>query len=472
MIGPQLGISRTEISLRAHSRAVIFLLAAGCVCLFLAVETSLVGIVSSFNKPAVGRWLLALDANDPQLQDRLGQAYGAIDPTESVRYLRRATQLSPNSRFYWSDLESACVSEDDQPCADQAGERLVQLCPMVPYYHWDALQHALRNQRLDEVAAQSRRLLELDPSYAAGTWASLQTVMKPEVIFQKVLAEERDAKLEIGYVDFLSEQGENDAAYRIWRLAAADSASFPFSSVAPYLERLIHLGRIEEAVNVWQDLERLGIVKKVETNEVWPVPHAGPAPAAPSLDSGQALKSGAMPPRNEGSLKEKDNLVFNGDFEQAPLRAGFDWRLGPTAFLAVDFSTPGAYHGARCLRVDFTVSRNAEYEPVYQIVPVQPQHAYSLEAFVRSEDITSDTGPCLRVSDTQAGGFADAISETTVGTTPWHSVHLSFSTGPRTQAVRLSFWRPRSRVFPMEISGTAWLDAVSLHETDSAVVPN
>jgi hypothetical protein len=233
----------------------------------------------------------------------------------------------------------------------------------------------------------------------------------------------------------LSDQGDNDTAYRIWRLVVAESRPFPFSSAAPYLERLIALGRIEEAVHVWQDLERLGIVKRYEADE-------------------------------------KDNLIFNGDFEQSPLNAGFDWRVGSGTYLAVDFSAPGAYHGAHCLRVDFTVSRNDEYEPAYQIVPVLPHHAYTLQAYVRSADITSDTGPCLRVSDTQPGGFPDAISDTTVGTTPWHPLRLSFSTGPQTRAVRVSFWRPRSRVFPTEISGTSWLDAVSLHDTNSAVVPN
>ena len=45
-------------------------------------------------------------------------------------------QLSPASRLYWSDLESACESVGDTQCADQARERLLQLCPMVPAYHW------------------------------------------------------------------------------------------------------------------------------------------------------------------------------------------------------------------------------------------------------------------------------------------------------------------------------------------------
>ena len=425
MIRPQLGVARTEISLRAHSRALIFLLAVGCASLFVAAETSLVGIISSFETPSVGRWLLALDADDPRLQRQLGKAYEDIDPAESVRHLRRATQLSPGSRLYWSDLESGCESMADTECIDQAGERLLKLCPMVPFYHWLAAKSSLRTNQLDRALAEFRRLLELDPTYAAATWSSLQTVQKPDPVFQKVLADSADVQLKVGYVDFLSDQGDNDTAYRIWRLVVADSRPFPLSSATPYLERLIGLGRIEEAANVWQDLERLGIVKRYEADE-------------------------------------KDNLIFNGDFEQSPLNAGFDWRAGPLTYLAVDFSAPGAYHGAHCLRVDFTVSRNDEYEPAYQIVLVLPHHAYTLQAYIRSEDITSDTGPCLRVSDTQQPSFPDAISDTTVGTTPWHPLRLSFSTGPQTQAVRLSFWRPRSRVFPTEISGTCWLDAVSL----------
>jgi hypothetical protein len=89
-----------------------------------------------------------------------------------------------------------------------------------------------------------------------------------------------------------------------------------------------------------------------------------------------------------------------------------------------------------------------------------------LEAYVRSEDITSDTGPCLRVSDTHQPSFRDAVSETTVGTTPWHRVRVYFPTGPKTQAVRLSVWRPLGRVFPTEISGSFWLDAVTLEIVD------
>ncbi len=462
MIRPQLGVVRSEISLRAHPRAFFFVLVVGGASLFVAAEAVLLGTVSSFETPEVGRRLLALDAGDPRLQHRLGQAYKDTDPSEGLLHLRRATELSPASRLYWSDLELACESRSDTQCVDQAAEQLARLCPMVPSYHWLMADYYLRTNRLDVALQEFRRLLELDPKYATATWGSLQALQKPETIFQEMLADNRDAKLRVGYVDFLSDQGDHDSAYRIWRLVAADSRPFPFSSAAPYLQRLIDLGRIKEAVNVWQDLERLGIVKTLEAN-VAPRISPASAPALRAAGRAPALAGGATPPEAEGLPNEKGNLVFNGDFEQEPLNAGFDWRAVPTTYLAVDFSAPGAYRGAHCLRVDFTVSRNDEYEPVYQIVPVLPRHAYTLQAFVRSQDITSDSGPCLRVSDTQPGGFPDAVSEITVGTTPWHSVRLSFSTGPHTRTVRLSIWRPRSRVFPTEISGTSWLDAVTLH---------
>ena len=432
MILRQLDVARIEVSLRGRSRSLPFLLAVGAVSLFLAAQVWVVGIASSFERPSTGRLLLALDSNDPQLQHRLGQVYKDIDPAESVRCLRRATELSRYSRLYWSDLASACQLVGDMQCADQATEHLLKLCPMVPYFHQLAAESYLRKNRIEESLAQFRRLLELDPTYATDAWAALGSVFDPDLIFQKVLATSVDSGGQVGYVDFLSAEGDNDAAYRIWGFVAANPGRFPLSSVQPYLERLISLGRIEEAAHVWQDLQRLAIVK-------------GP------------------------DVEEKDNLVFNGDFEQAPLSAGFDWRPGPTNYLALDFAAPGAYHGAHCLRVDFTVGSNNEYELVNQIVPVHSNRTYSLKAYVRSQDITSTSGPSLRVSDTQQRGFADAISETTVGTTKWHPVSLSFSTGPETQSVRISLWRPRGRIFPMEITGSFWLDAVTLECKDCAV---
>jgi hypothetical protein len=420
-----------EIPLRKWFRSLPFLFAIGGVSVFLAAEISRVGEALSFEKAAVGRLLLALEPNDAQFQHRLWQVQKDDSPAQAARHLRRATELSPHSRVYWDDLAAACEAMRDAQCADGAIERLLKLSPMAPNYHELAAESYLRRHRLDDSLAQFRRLLELDSSYARGAWYLLASAANPDEIFQKVLADPIAPAVQVGYVDFLSAQGDNDAAFRIWRRVAANARPFPFASVEPYLERLISLERISEALVVWRNLAELGVIQR-------------PPPGGDS-----------------------DNLSFNGDFEQFPLNGGFDWRWADVlTYLAVDFSAPDAYRGAHCLRIDFAVSQNQEYEPVYQFVPVRPNHTYRLEAYVRSEDITSDTGPCLRVTDTQQPSFRDAVSETTVGTTPWHPVRAYFSTGPKTQAVRISVWRPRGRAFPTEITGSFWLDAVSVESLD------
>lgn len=432
MILRPLCIARIVVSLQKRSRSLLFLLSVSSISLFLAAETALVGVTASFKTPSEGRLILAFDPASPRAQYRLGKVYQDIDPAESVRHLRRATELSPYSRLYWSELASTCESAGDMQCTDQATERLLTLCPMVPLYHWQAAQSYLQERRLDLSLTQFRRLLQLDPTYAWATWASLQTVAQPELIFQKGLAEGVDSEIRVGYVDFLSTQGDYDAAYRIWRLIVNNARPLPFSSAEAYLDRLIDLGRTEEAVHVWQDLERLGVVERPDVGE-------------------------------------KDALIFNGDFERVPLNAGFDWRSNNVAYIRVNFSAFGAFHGTHCVRVDFTGPRNNEYEPVYQIVPVLPNHTYALTAYSRSEDITSESGPRLRVRDTKQPSFQDAITETTVGTTAWHPVRLLFSAGAETRSIRLSVWRPLGRVFPMDISGSFWLDAVSLKCTDCTV---
>jgi hypothetical protein len=115
-------------------RAAVLLLLVAAASVWLAVESLLAGMASSFETPSIGRRLLAWDANDPRLEDQLGQVLKDTDRGEGLRHLERATQLSPASRLYWSDLELACETAGDAQCTDQARERLLHLCPMSPGY--------------------------------------------------------------------------------------------------------------------------------------------------------------------------------------------------------------------------------------------------------------------------------------------------------------------------------------------------
>jgi hypothetical protein len=429
--------SNGEFSLRSRGRAIGFLLAVGLAALVIAGEAIRIGIAASFEdsvNPTELRRALTLDPSNPQLHHRLGLVYSYAregnNPSEALQHLRRATELNPHKAIYWLSLASACDSIRDTLCADRALEHALRLSPMTPRFHWIAANRYLLTDRPEAALPQFRLLLEQSSEY---NWPAfrlcLEAVGDPLLVLEKVLPNQAGAKLKLDYVYFLSTQGDADFAFRAWGQTVAAASAFPFSSAGPYLQNLLYFGRYKEAIDVWQDLVRLGIVKK---------PASG----------------------------EPNNLIFNGDFEQVPLNAGFDWRTPEVPYLSLAFPDSGAYQGSRCLRLDYTVGRNDESEAVYQIVPVVPNQGYSLAAYARSNNITSDSGPRLRVLDPACPACLDVSSETTVGTTPWHPVSLKFSTGAQAQVVRVSVWRPRSRTFPTEITGTFWLDTVSLQRLD------
>ena len=179
------GRTSVEISLRGRARSLLFLLFIAGISLCLAAETLLAGSASFLARPEKIRSLMAFDSNDPRLEYRLGRAYEDFDPSEAVKHLRRATELSPDNRRYESYLAISCEAAGDTVCADQTWEHLANLSPEVPVYHWHAGESLLRANRLGESAAQFRRLLDLDSSYGPRAWFALRDVMDPKAIFQK-----------------------------------------------------------------------------------------------------------------------------------------------------------------------------------------------------------------------------------------------------------------------------------------------
>jgi len=428
-----LSVDYVGFSLKSRRRSGWFLSLAALVTLVGSAEAIKIAVVTALGKSAEVsdvQKALALDPGNPFLHSRLSQLYGdsleLSNLAEAVREARRATALNPNKSDYWLTLASACESVRDNACAEQALQRALVLSPMVPLVWWVAGNHYLRTDRPEATLLCFHRLLELSPDYAAPTFdLTLRAYGNPKMILEKVVGDEKDQRLELAFADFMSANNEFDAAHQAWTQIAGGGSQFPFVAVRPYLERLLGHGRYQEARAIWLHLEWRGVIAK---------------PA----DSAQG------------------NLVFNGGFEQPPLGAGFDWRSQLSSYVSVDFADASPYEGTHCLRVDFPVGQNDEFEPVYQILPVVLNQAYTLAAYVRSRDITSDSGPRLRVTDPGCPSCLDAWTDTTVGTTPWHTVTLKFSAGPQTSAVRISVWRPRSRTFPREISGSFWLDAVSV----------
>ena len=328
------------------------------------------------------------------------------DTGEALKQARQATALGPLWVRYWGQLAWACEAAGDSQCADHAIERIRSLAPMDPEAVSLTANYYLLSNRPSLALEQFRHLLRIAPSYE-------QDVFRICVSAGYSLGQLEQTFIDAGpqvvmaYVSYLAGQGRMDLAHQVWtnlvQQAGNRNFSLTLAVVAPYVDRLLQLGNGVELETVRLDLEKLKLV----TNQ-----------------------SGA-----------ESNLVFNGDFEQQPSNDGFDWRKSDAPHPRVDFAAGNPHSGNHSMGVDFTVGRNETYLLAYQWLSLQPNSHYILSAYVRSDSITSDSGPKLEIYDPMCRTCLDATSETTVGTTPWHEIHLEFSTGPTTRLGRLEVVR-------------------------------
>ncbi len=377
------------------------------------------------------------DPANSDLIHHLGLLY-TTDPTESnltegVEYLQQATELNPRHWDYWSDLGTSCDFAGNTTCSDEAFDRAWMLNPMAPALEWDLGNHYLVTDRAEKSFPYFRRLVVLDPEYLDNTYRlCLRATRDPETIYREVVPHEKDASPRFAFLMVLTTAADYESAMKIWgQMISGPDRSPNLSLVKPFLDFLIDHDQIQDASTVWSDLQ-----------------HARVIPAAPA---GQSA-----------------NLLYNGDFEGQPLNTGFDWRISDSQDLEYDFSDPSAHRGAKCLRIEFPIGRNADYDLLDQIVRIKPNARYQLTAYVRSENLTSESGPRLRAIEVGCENCTPRTSDPTVGTTAWHSVDVEFLTQPQTQAVRISFWRPQDHVSSRDITGKVWLDDVTLHELDAS----
>ncbi len=427
-----------EWPLRPWWRALLVLLAVPALSIFLTYETVRVAMATetldSLSVTAVQK-ALQYDPGNPALVHRLGVIYSYVptelNPSEAVNYLRQAAALNPRIWEYWTDLGTACDFAGDTSCSDEAFERARALNPVMPRLYWTIGNHYVLTNRVQMSFPYFRTLLDMAPEYAAQVVRlCLRAAEDPHQVYQGVIRQAKDPALRSYFLVFMSATGDYENAMKIWEEMIAESNRPPeIPSVKPFLDFLVDHDQISDATKVWNDLERRGGIPKVEST---------------------------------GS----SSLVYNGSFDRKPLNTGFDWRYSDESDLLFDFADPSGYGIGKCLRIEFLVGRNADFDLLSQVVPVKPQTRYQLTAYVRSEDLTSDSGPRLRVTEMGCPNCPVSTSDQTLGTTKWHPVDLAFTTLPQTQAVRISFWRPSGRMPPRDISGTVWLDEVKLQAAD------
>jgi hypothetical protein len=229
---------------------------------------------------------------------------------------------------------------------------------------------------------------------------------------------------EFRYLYFLLAQNKLSDARKVWARIGAGSATFNPRYAAPYMEGLFGAGQPEQAYEVWTTLKKRGLVSD---------------PTAP------------------------DNLVSDGDFESELLNFGFGWRESAVPGVYVGLDPTTFRSGGHSLVITFPGTSNLFYEGVSHIVPVTPGVAYETRVFMKTEKITTDSGPRLEVQFPFNPGVKPLFSDQLTGSNAaWTPLTIRFTPNESTHFVRLCIARLPSEKLDNLISGKVWADDVSL----------
>ena len=175
--------------------------------------------------------------------------------------------------------------------------------------------------------------------------------------------------------------------------------------------------------------------------------------------------AGAWEPPNNG------DQVLDGGFEREPVNGGFGWRRRPAGGAAIELDSTSPRSGLSSLRIDFDGTTNINFNHWLQYVPVMPRTRYRFRAFLRTLEISTDNGIRFSVYDPGRARAVNLLTPNLTGTHPWTPQEAEFTTGPGTRLLVVVVRRLPSRKFNNKLSGTAWVDDVSLTLASQATPP-
>jgi len=412
---------------KAQGLPVVLLVVAA----LLMTEAGRLSIAAYFNQssnPTDWERAAAFEPGNTEHWQRLGRYrqwdFQNADLPQAIGYYERATQLNPNSPFDWLELAGAYEMAGDSARARHAFEKAKSVYPISAEVAWNYGNFLLRSGHLPEALAEIRRAIATDQQFESlAVSVCWRAGMGFGQIFDQIVLPRVASYLNA--VDFFLGEGDVDSALRAWARVQALNEPVALARSFPLLEQLVRLNRASEARLVWE----------------------------------QALaKAGrTMTPVPPGSL------IWDGGFEQGFVNGGFGWQQLDVAGASIAIESFPRRSGQGALRVSFDGSTNVDFQHVRQYVVVEPRTRYRFQAYVHYEGISTDSGLQFRIFDRQQTAALNVATENLTGTlTPWTAQELEFVAGPETHFLAVVLQRRPSRKLDNKLSGTIWVDDVSL----------
>jgi len=349
----------------------------------------------------------------------LAQLQALQNAALAQKSFQTATALNPHDGRYWLYLATADSFLNDSAGQKRALERAIEVEPTSPSISWVAANFLLTNGETERALRLLRVVLE-SPSSDANQVYSISwraSGKNTGLLLRELVPPNLDGST--AFLRWLTARGETQAAEQVWR-RAQDSDQRMDSRSLPYVDLLLAGNHVVEAKEAWDAI----------------------ASGVPSM----------------ARAKQRDNLVFNGNFDEEPLNSGFDWHIAPGAHVTVLLDTATAHVTSRSLSLNFNGSAAGDLN-LYQLIAVQPNTQYAFSAYQKTEELSSSSEPQIRISDMASNAELLSI-KAPLGSSSWRQIQGEFRTGNETRLIKLALEQTPPRV----VRGTVWLAEVVLQQ--------
>jgi hypothetical protein len=224
-------------------------------------------------------------------------------------------------------------------------------------------------------------------------------------------------------IDYLTEQAQGADALVVWHRLIGRKEPIELKRAVPLVDLLIVLQFFDEAALVWNQ--------------------------AVGLDAAFA------------SSHVEGSLVFDGGFETGFFGAALGWRHDDVAGAQFGLDTEEKHSGSRSASIVFDGTQNLDYAQLYQSVVVSRNSHYRFRAFLRTDNISTESGMRFEILDVLGNGL-DVFTANETATHAWTLEQVEFDTGPQTRLIQIRLRRVPSTHVANALQGTVWIDDVGL----------
>jgi tetratricopeptide (TPR) repeat protein len=372
-----------------------------------------------------------LNPSNPDPYYRLGIFYQwdirNIDLKESAKYLTKAMERNPLEQQYYLNLAKVLQRRGEKKSSEQALERAIFVFPTSYQGRWMSANLLLQQGFFEKALPHFTYILTNYPNRSGLVYeVILKAINDSDFILEKVVP--RDPLSMNQYLTYLYEIGDNESAKKAWQKKLSYGMKSDRIETLRHIDFLISHGDLREAFQTWKArLYEEGI-----------------------------------------SVSSDENLITNGGFEKKEiLGSGFDWKITNVPGVEISFDHSMAFEGKSSLKIAFNGKENVDFQHVYQFVPLKPNSEYILKARMKTKAVTTKSGLKIEVSGVGTGFHAS--SEPLMGDNEWKELMIPFRTPPQSQGGLVRVRREKTDKFDRYISGTVWIDNISLTEREQSL---